>query len=81
VVVVNLNQHAGTQDDLALLRSALGQTYVFRVPGGNFVVVGSPAESRLDAAALRQRAAEADRRLKATFSFAEMLAALAPEKK
>jgi spermidine synthase len=76
VAVVNLNQHAGTQDDLALLRAAFAETYVFRVPGGNFVVIGSPAEPRLDAAALRQRAAEADRRLKATFSFAEMLSAL-----
>jgi spermidine synthase len=76
VAAVNLNVHAGTPDDLAVLRAAFPQVYVFRVPGGNLVVVGSAAKPRLDMTVLRQRAAEADRRLKATFAFPELLTAL-----
>jgi spermidine synthase len=76
VVAINLNVYSGTADDLAMLRAAFPQIYVFRVPGGNDVVIGSPAKSRLEMTALRARAAELDRRFKATFAFPELLGGL-----
>jgi spermidine synthase len=75
--VINLNLYSGTPDDLALLRSVFVQVYVFRAPGGNYIVIGTAAKSRLDTAALRERAGELDRRFKATFAFPELVNGLA----
>ena len=73
IVVVNLNTHARTTEDLNTLRSAFAQTYVFRTTSPNLVVVCSSARSRMTMAELRDRAREADRRFKATFLFQDLL--------
>jgi spermidine synthase len=77
VAAINLNVYSGTPDDLALIRGVFPQVYVFRAPGGNDIVIGSSAESRVEVAVLRQRAAELDRRFKATFAFPELVNGLA----
>jgi spermidine synthase len=77
LVVFNLNPHEGIDADIKTIRSAFAQVYVFRIADSNVVVVGSLAQQREQAAALKARAQQADHRFKATFSFAEMLRNLA----
>jgi spermidine synthase len=78
VVAFNLNGHRGLQEDLQTIKGAFPQVYAFRVPGGNMVAIGSTAAAREQPVVLRERAAEMDRRFKATFSFQELLKSLVP---
>jgi len=73
IVVVNLNIHPHVIDDLAAIRSAYSQAYVFRAPTPNMIVVGTWEKTRLAATALHERATELDRRFKATFTFQSIL--------
>ncbi|MGA2030875.1 MAG: fused MFS/spermidine synthase [Thermoguttaceae bacterium] len=77
VVVFNLNQHASLAADIQALRSAFAQVYVFRTPEPNVVVVGSGAKPREPLSRLQAQAKTADHRLKASFSFQELLKSLA----
>lgn len=70
VVVYNLNPHARTKEDIATIKRAFPQVYVFRLsdsPG--FVAVATMAPRRETAAALVRGGKELDKRFKATFSF------------
>ena len=73
VVVFNLNLHKTTNADLAAVRNAFAQVYVFRTATANYVAVGTLTAARESAATLRSRAREADSRFKASFSFQELL--------
>jgi len=73
IVVINLNIHPHTNDDLAAIRSAYPQVYAFRAATPNMIVVCTWEKSRLTAAALHEKAAELDRRFKATFTFQSVL--------
>lgn len=74
VVVFNLNPSRSLSKDLAAIRSAFSQTYVFRVLGSkNLVVVGSTSETRVQKAELLPIARETDRLFGATFSFEGIL--------
>jgi len=73
IVVVNLNIHPRTSDDLAAIRSAYSQAYTFRASTPNVIVVGTWDKARLSAAVLHDKATELDRRFKATFSFQSVL--------
>ena len=77
LVVFNLNPHEGIDADIKTIRGAFAQVYVFRIADTNVVVVASPATQREQPAVLKARAQQADRRFKATFSFAELLKNLA----
>jgi spermidine synthase len=76
VVAFNLNVHRGIQDDIQTIRGAFGETYVFRLPEGNVVVIATTASEREKPVVLRDRARELDTRFKATFSFVELLSRL-----
>ena len=73
LVVYNLNPHARVGEDVANIREAFPQTYVFTLPyEGGLVVVGSLSQKRLPLPAISPAAAELDRRFKTRFSFREM---------
>lgn len=76
VVVINLNIHQGTNDDLAMIRSVYPQTYTFRASTPNMIVVCTWDKTRATAAALHEKAKELDRRFKATFTFQSVLQTL-----
>ncbi len=76
IVVVNLNIHPRTNDDLAAVRSAYPQAYTFKAPTPNMIVVCAQDKTRVAAAALRERAKDHDHRFKATFTFQSVLAAM-----
>ncbi len=76
IMVVNLNAHPGTNDDLATIRSVYPQTYTFRASTFNIIVVGTWDKTRVTAAALHEKAKELDRRFKATFTFRSVLATM-----
>jgi len=73
IVVINLNIHPGTNDDLAIIRGVYPQVYVFRTPTLNMIVVCTWDKTRVAPAALREKAKELDRRFKATFTFQSVL--------
>ncbi|MGO9108354.1 MAG: fused MFS/spermidine synthase [Thermoguttaceae bacterium] len=73
VVVINLNIHQRTNDDLAAIRRAYPQAYTFRASTPNMIVVCTWDKTRFAAAALREKAKELDRRFKATFTFQSVL--------
>ncbi len=72
-MVINLNIHQRTNDDLATIRSAYPQVYTFKAPTPNMIVVCTWGKTRLTPTALREKAAELDRRFKATFTFQSVL--------
>ena len=74
IVVINLNVHPGTNDDLAAIRSAYPQAYTFKATTPNVIVVCTWDKTRVTAAALHEKAKELDRRFKATFTFLSVLA-------
>jgi spermidine synthase len=78
LVVFNLNTSAALEEDLRTIRGAFPQVYVFRVEGGNVVVIGSRSETREKLSVLQNRAIEIDRRFKASLSFQQMLRQLEP---
>jgi len=74
MVVFNINPHSMIDDDVKNIRDAFPQTYVFQLPNSEgLVVVGSLSERRVELPALLTRAAELDRRFKASFSFQDMV--------
>ena len=73
VVVINLNAHPGTYDDVATIRSVCPQVYAFRAATPNLIFVCTWEKVRVTAAALREKATELDRRFKATFTFQSVL--------
>jgi len=73
IVVINLNIHPRTNDDLASIRSAYPQAYAFKAPTPNMIVACTWDKTRLSTAALHEKATELDRRFKATFSFQSLL--------
>ena len=73
IVVINLNAHPRTNDDMAAIRSAYPQSYAFKAPTPNIIVVCTLDKTRVTAAALHERAKELDRRFKATFTFQSVL--------
>ncbi len=78
LVVFNLNPHAGLQEDIGTIRAAFAQVYVFRLPGHEgAVVVASTARERVPRTTVLERAAELDRRFRASFSFQSMARRLA----
>jgi spermidine synthase len=77
VVVFNVNPHRGMEADLRAIRGAFAQSYVFHTADTNLIVLATTVATREEPAALRARAKELDRRLKATFSFQELLRGLA----
>lgn len=77
LVVFNLNVHSALNDDIAAIREAFPQVYVFRALNANAIAIGSTDKSRVNLPALRERAKDQDRRFKATFSFQELLNNLA----
>ena len=76
IVVINLNTHQRTNDDLAAIRSAYPQAYTFRAATPNMIVVCTWDKTRVAPAALREKANELDRRFKATFKFQSVLATM-----
>jgi spermidine synthase len=78
LVVFNLNRHKGVEADLRAIGEAFRQSYVFRPPSGNMVVVATTSTTGpLPMSLLHARARETDQRLKPTFSFVELLGWLA----
>ncbi len=73
IVVINLNIHEHTNNDLAAIRSAYSQTYSFKASTPNIIVVCTDEKTRATSAALHAKALELDRRFKATFSFQSVL--------
>lgn len=76
LVVFNINRHKDVQEDLKMLREVFEQVHVLRAGPSNLVVIGSWSKTRVELSELRSRARELDRRFKATFSFADLLAGL-----
>jgi spermidine synthase len=76
LVAFNLNVTSSLQDDIATIRAAFRQCYVFRTHNTNVVVIGSGDETRQSLAALHEQAREQDHRFHATFSFQELLNSL-----
>lgn len=69
-VVFNINPHDQMQADIATIRAAFPQTYVFSLPSSEgVVVVGSLKKERLTAAELITAGKAMDDRFKAGFSF------------
>jgi spermidine synthase len=73
LVVFNLNPHATIRSDIANIREAFPQTYVFELPNySGAVVVGSMSEKRMPPATMAAAGGDLDRRLRASFSFRAM---------
>jgi spermidine synthase len=73
LVVFNLNPHAGTRDDVTTIYSAFPQVYLYRLTdSAGYVAVASTAKKRESPTYIARKAAELDRRFKATFSFARL---------
>lgn len=74
LVVVNLNEHDATPEDISTIRAAFAQLALFDVPRSrNVVAVASTAASPVSESMLEERARHLDERFQASFSFAEML--------
>ena len=56
IVVINLNVHQGTNDDLATIRGAYPQAYTFQASTPNLIVVCTWDKTRVTAAALHEKA-------------------------
>jgi spermidine synthase len=77
LVAFNVNPHEGVGEDLANIREAFPQAYVFSMPEREgLVVVGSTSSGRMESADLLAAGAALDRRFGATFSFRDMAARL-----
>lgn len=69
LVVINLNESGETVADIQNVRAAFPSVYVFRVPAGNIIVVGSLATVKLTEAELKKRAEQMDSLMNYGFSF------------
>ena len=73
VVVFNINPHLSVQRDIATIREAFPNTYVFRLTGyDGFVVAASTSEQKWTPTSISAEAARLDHRFKAPFSFRPM---------
>jgi spermidine synthase len=72
VAAFNLNPHPGLEEDLATLREAFAQAYVFRLSRGGAVVVGAQSAKRVDKAAMLADAEALNERFGTSFSFRKM---------
>ena len=63
IVVINLNTHLHTSDDLATIHIAYPQVYSFRASTPNMIVACTWDKARFDTAALHTKAKELDQRL------------------
>lgn len=73
VVVFNLNEHRSVGRDVATIRGAFPQMYVFKVGGtGGLVVIASKHRKRVSTTVLRKRAEQLDARWRANFSFQKL---------
>jgi spermidine synthase len=76
IVVINLNIHEGTKEDIATIRAAYPQIYLFKATTPNEIVVGTWEKQHTTTATLRDRARALDQRFKATFTFTSVLSTL-----
>ena len=76
IVVINLNIHPRTSDDLADIRGAYPQTYAFKAAIPNLIVCCTWDKTRITTAALHDKAKELDRHFKATFTFLSVLSTM-----
>ncbi len=80
LVAVNVNNHAGTEDDIAALRNAFAQSYIFgRQGSSNVIVLGSPDSGLRSVEELQQAALRLDRAASWGFSFVQQMQLLRPE--
>jgi len=74
LVAFNLNTNPNTRADVAAIREAFANIYIFPLPGRTgCVVIASPSEKREATTALRANAKKIDARFKADFSFESMI--------
>lgn len=72
-VVYNINPHDRMEADIATIKEAFPQTYVFNLPNrGGVVVVGSMQKTRIESPALIEAGKAIDTRFKAGFSFQDI---------
>lgn len=72
-VVYNINPHDRMEADIATIKEAFPQTYVFNLPNrGGVVVVGSMQKTRVENPALIEAGKAIDTRFKAGFSFQDI---------
>ena len=71
IVVINLNVHQGTDDDVATIRGAYPQTYTFRARTPNLIVVGTWEKSRTSSADLRTEGPRAGPAIQGDIQFFE----------
>jgi spermidine synthase len=75
IAVFNINPHQSVDEDIARIRVAFPQTYVFHLPNyGGQVVVASLAKERMEPKDVVAAAQEIDRRFAASYSFRRMAA-------
>jgi spermidine synthase len=80
VVAVNLYPHAKREGDVAELRRAFPQVYIFRVKDEpNLIAIATLDPRRVELAELRQRAAALDARFASSLSFAGMIGLYQPD--
>lgn len=77
VVAFNINVHAEVQADIATLREAFPQLYLFRISSNEEVVaIATRGSTRASVSGLRRTARAADRQYRKNFSFQAMLKSL-----
>ncbi len=77
VVAFNINLHAEVQADIATLREAFPQLYLFRISSNEEVVaIATRGSTRVPLSSLRRTARAADRQYRKNFSFQAMLKSL-----
>jgi spermidine synthase len=76
IVVINLNIHPGTSEDVAMVRGSYPQVYTFKASTPNLIAVGTWEKARTGQADMRLKARALDQRFKATFSFQSVVAVL-----
>jgi spermidine synthase len=76
MVVFNINPHEKIKEDVKNIKDAFPQAYVFDLPGGGLVVVGSLVAERMKNEAMINAGNDADWRFKTSFSFRNMLSRL-----
>jgi spermidine synthase len=77
VVAFNINLHAEVQADIATLREAFPQLYLFRISSNEEVVaIATRSQTRTPISSLRRTARAADRKYRKNFSFQSMLKSL-----
>jgi spermidine synthase len=68
LVVFNLNPHSGVRKDIAIMRRAFPQVYVYRLAASGYVVVASTSPHRFSEGEILKQAAGLDQRWKTPYS-------------